>query len=84
MRDQGIMLDVQQQTSDLVPRIGPEVLAEARMQRSHEPSRRAGALPGLLESGHCEVGVSSSYMRARGPSPVALHEKTVGEATKSR
>jgi hypothetical protein len=52
MTDQQITLDILAETGDVTPRIDPEVLEEARLQRSHEASRRAANPPRLPESGH--------------------------------
>lgn len=52
MTDQQITLDILTQTGDIMPRIEPEVLEEARHQRSREALRRAMDPPRLPESGH--------------------------------
>ena len=45
-------MDILQDNGDVVPRIAPEVLEEARRLRSHDASRRATHPPRLPESGH--------------------------------
>lgn len=45
-------IDILQDNGDVVPRIAPEVLEEARQHRSHDASRRATHPPRLPESGH--------------------------------
>lgn len=45
-------MDILQDNGDVVPRIAPEVLEEARQQRSHDASRCATHPPRLPESGH--------------------------------
>lgn len=51
IRQQSAM-DILQDNGDVVPRIAPEVLEEARRQRSHDASRRATHPPRLPQSGH--------------------------------
>lgn len=45
-------MDILQDNGDVVPRIAPEVLEEARQKRRHDASRRATTPPRLPESGH--------------------------------
>lgn len=52
MTRQQSAMDILQDNGDVVPRIAPEALEDARRQRSHDASRRATHPPRLPESGH--------------------------------